>query len=381
MNFVYLFLVLATYCAPAQAYLFPKHLTKTYSSCMECTKLSQDNLHANWALTKPKNLLKSHRKIRVKSYSYTQQVTTKQLQEGVALFLHAPEAVVSITPLQKKSLPQLEFITPKRQIVPLKEASSFSNYDSIIQLKPELGYGAFILKSKPTRTQESNSYLLHVFDKYSSVYLEIELNSWHYYYGDEFIALISFQDNGDSYTIDDLSTNLISPDGEIFPLKLTQTKPNQFEARATLLSELNTRGENWSIEAEVIGKRKSGITRRTARGAFSYSIPSASLLSIKKISSKPLTFEVVLDVATASRYVLQSVLFKKEGLDKQRAVETNQSAQWLEPGIQTITFSFDNSNHLEEDTLSVGYFRLTDYGQLKTVYHYDHSIKLSELMD
>lgn len=62
-------------------------------------------------------------------------------------------------------------------------------------------------------------------------------------------------------------------------------------------------------------------------------------------------------------------------------IETSQSAQWLEPGIQTIKFSFDNSKQLEEDTLSVGYLHLTDYGQLKKVYQYNQPIQLSELMD
>ncbi|MGL5742352.1 MAG: DUF4785 family immunoglobulin-like domain-containing protein [Legionella sp.] len=105
------------------------------------------------------------------------------------------------------------------------------------------------------------------------------------------------------------------------------------------------------------------------------------MISIKKITSNPLTFEATIDVATASSYALQSVLYAKNTKGKEVTIETAKSARWLEPGKQTIKFSFDNSQHLAEDHLSIGYLHLTDYGQLKTVYQYDLPIKLSQLLD
>lgn len=120
---------------------------------------------------------------------------------------------------------------------------------------------------------------------------------------------------------------------------------------------------------------------RTARVAFSYAIPSASVLSIKKISTSPLTFEATVDVATPSRYGLQSVLFRKNNKDAPIPLESSQSALWLEPGHQIIQFSFDNSYNLAEDQLALGYFHLTDYGQLKMVYQHDKPVEIGQLMD
>ncbi|STY83189.1 Uncharacterised protein [Legionella quateirensis] len=80
------------------------------------------------------------------------------------------------------------------------------------------------------------------------------------------------------------------------------------------------------------------------------------MISVKKLSSKPLTFVATLDVATASRYALQSVLYRKNGKGEVTPIETSQRAQWLEPGKQVIQFTFDNSNQLADDSLYLGYF-------------------------
>ena len=140
-------------------------------------------------------------------------------------------------------------------------------------------------------------------------------------------------------------------------------------------------GENWYLEVNIRAELGQDIIRRAAHAAFSYSVPSASMLNVRKISSKPLTFVATLNVATASRYALQSVLYKKNGKGEVKPVETSQKAQWLEPGKQIIQFTFDNSSQLSDDILYLGYLRLIDYGQLKTVYQYNAPIKLTQLME
>lgn len=391
MKTTQLFILSALCFTQVHAYTLPQHPTKTYE-CDECDKLSHDTLHTNWSLPGTPFLDtadKDH-----KSYSYNQMVTAEQLHQGIKLSTRAPGAVVRITPLEKKAIPELELATPQNQLLSLKDASALyaqdealgeslltTEHQAMMQIKPELGFGTFTLKSKKTSANDANSYLLHVFDKYSLLYLQVEPHSLHYQYGDQFTATISLKDNDNDYALNEVNAALISADDQIVPLKLTRIKRNQFEASTTLLSELNTHGDNWYIEAEVLSEQDDGIVRRTARTAFSYSIPSASLLSIKKISSNPLTFAATIEVATASRYALQSVLFHKKSAGEPIPVETSQNAQWLAPGKQTIKFSFDNSKRLADDTLSVGYLHLTDYGQLKTVYQYDQPIKLSQFMD
>lgn len=392
MKTIHLFLM-STFCfTHAYAYTLPQHPTKAYE-CDECDKLSHDTLRAHWQIAETP--IQHNLNTAQKSYSYNQIITREQLQKGITLSTRAPGAIVRITPLQKKSVPRLDLQTPQNQHLSLKEASALYSQDEVMdesllaiehqtmaQLKPELGFGSFILKSATNSANDAENYLIHVFDKFSLLYLKVEPHAQHYQYGDQFSATISLKDNDAVYSPDDLNVSLVGTNDETIPLKLTQIKRNQFKVNTTLLSTLNTRGDNWYIDAEVLSEQDDGYVKRSARAAFSYSIPSASLLTIKKISSNPLTFAATIDVATASRYALQSILFRHATSDDTLIpLETAQSAQWLEPGKQTIKFNFDNSKHLTDDMLSVGYLHLTDYGQLKTVYHYDEPIKLSKLMD
>lgn len=374
----------------AHAFNLPRQPTKAYN-CDVCDKLSHENLQDKWEISsEPLNPKISNRQ---KSYSYKERITLEQLRAGVTVSTLAPGAVIRITPLQNKVIPGLELKTPANQLLSLKEASSLYSEDeafgneitstkhqTMIQIKTELGSGKFIIKSNDKDSTATDAYLISVFDKFSGTYMQVETDSLHYQYGDKLTATISLNDPDEYYTIDEISVSLIGPVGQIIPLTLTKFKRNQFKASTTLLSEINDHGENWYVEANII--TESGmIIRRSGHTAFSYSVPSASLISIKKLSSKPLTFVATLDVATASRYALQSVLFRRNGSGEAKPIETSQKAQWLEPGKQVIQFTFDNSNQLAEDSLSIGYLRLTDYGQLKTVYQYNQPIKLTQLVD
>ncbi|KTD72934.1 DUF4785 domain-containing protein [Legionella tucsonensis] len=381
-------------CAQVSAFTLPQNPVQSYD-CDVCATLSHESMQDSWKIGEfPLNETGSNIQ---KSYSYNQQVTASQLQQGINLAIHAPEAVVRIIPLQKnKSIPALELKDAKSsEFISLKDASSLYSQDEAIdeslrigshqimlQIKPELGMGNFIIKSKSKDSTNADSYLIHVFEKYSLIYLQIEPSALQYQYGDQFNALISLKDNIISYPVDDINATLVGPDNQTIPLKIKKIKRNLFQADALLSSVDNTHGGNWYIEVDVLcALGENNPIHRTGRAAFSYSIPSASLISIKKLSSAPLTFAATVEVATASRYALQSVLYTKNTQGADLPVETVQSAQWLEPGRQIIKFSFDNSARLAEDQLSVGYLHLTDYGQLKTVYQYDPPIKLSQLLD
>lgn len=381
------------YCLQANAYNLPQHPIKSYD-CTVCNTLSHENLQDRWQTAAvPLNNAGSNLQ---KSYSYTQRVTAAQLEQGILLPIHAPGAVVHITPLEDKAIPALELKSTSSQFMSLKDASSLYSQDeaidkslkigphqTMLQIKPELGLGNFIIKSKKTKSQnEASAYLINVFEKYSLIYLQVEPAALQYQYGDQFSATITLKDNEKSYPIESINATLTGPNDQSIPLKLKEIKRNQYQASAFLLSDVNTHGDNWYVEVDVITElEENSPTHRTGRAAFSYSIPSAGLVSIQKISSKPLTLTVTADVATASRYALQSILYKKNAQGENIPIEITQSAQWLEPGKQIIKFSFDNSEQLAEDQLSVGYLHLIDYGQLKPVYQYDLPIKLSQLLD
>ncbi len=391
MKTTHLVLMSAFCFSQTHAYNLPSQPIKAYE-CGGCSKLSHEKLHDKWSISEdPLNKKVTNLQ---KSFGYKERVTAKQLQAGVVVSTLAPGAVIRITPLQKKPVPQLLLKTSANKLMTLKDASSLYSQDEVsgdeffatkhqtlLQIKPELGAGKFIIKSKTLDEKNSNEYLINVFDKFSLLYLQVESDSIHYQYGDKLTATITLKDKDTDYSIDDIDLSLVGPKGQVAPLKLTRLKRNKFEAITILDSELNDHGENWYIEANIevdIGETR---IKRSGHTAFSYSIPSASLLTINKISSKPLTFKATMDVATASRYALQSVLFYKNSKGEIKPIETSQQAQWFESGKQVIQFTFDNSRQLSDDSLYLGYLRLLDYGQLKTVYQYNQPIKVTQLLE
>lgn len=375
-----------------QAFDLIAHPTKAYE-CDECSKLSRETIQDKWQISS-QSLDRSITNLQ-KSYSYKQQVTLEQLKQGIALYALAPGALIRINPLQGKTIPELTIKTATHKTMTLKDASVLysqddalahtllsSKHQTLLQLKDELGSGVFTLTSKSTAATDAKYYLISVFDKFSSVHLDLKTDVVHYQYGDKLRATLSLNDDFTNYSVDEVDATLISPVGERIPLKIKELENNVFEASILLSSEVNSRGENWYVDAGVQTLNQDDeLIRRSVHTAFSYAIPSATLINVKKIASKPLTFVATLHVATASRYALQSVLYSAGTDGKAKPIETSQKAQWLEPGLKLIQFTFDNVNQLADDSLYLGYLRLTDYGQLKTVYQYNQPIKLTQLVE
>ena len=255
------------------------------------------------------------------------------------------------------------------------------NHQALLQLKPKLGFGTFTLRGKINDKNINDSYMINVFDKFSLTYLEVSTDSLNYQYGNRVTGRISIQDEENEYSASQIEASLIGPLGQVTPMTITEKKPNQFEASALMDSEMNDHGENWYLEVTVDATFESGPVKRNGHTAFSYSIPSAAINSIKKTASQPLTLEAKVNVASASRYSLQSVLYTKNNKGTLKPLETSQTGQWLEPGINTVQFIFDNSSQLADDSLYLGSLRLIDYGQLKMVYQYSPLIQLTQLVE
>ncbi|KTD83003.1 DUF4785 domain-containing protein [Legionella waltersii] len=391
MKILNLFWIAGFCISQAQAFTLPRQPTKSYE-CNHCSQLSRDNLQDKWEINTQS--LNNDLSNAQKSYGYKELVNIEQFKKGIEVYTQSPGAVIRITPLQNKTIPQLLIKTPSNDTMSIKEASSLYSQDqelgdliaankhhTMLQIKPELGAGRFIIKTKEISPDNAQGYVISVLDKFSLTYLQVETDSIHYQYGDKVTATISLVNDVTVYDIDEVSARIVGPQNQSIPLKIRKVKPNVFEAQGLLNSESNDRGENWYLETDVESDNGQEIIRRSGHTAFSYSIPSASLISVKKLSSKPLTFVATIDVATASRYSLQSVLFQKTPKSSIRPIQTSQKAQWFEPGKHVIQFTFDNSHQLLDDNLYLGYLRLIDYGQLKTVYQFNPPIKLTQLVD
>ena len=192
------------------------------------------------------------------------------------------------------------------------------------------------------------------------------------------IATIILSDHESDYSIQSLYVTLISPEGTRIPLDMVQASPevpNVFKASTELLTKKSYQGENWYLETEVTSTDGTRTLKRQAHTAFSYSVPSAAIREIKTQSSKLLNFSATLEVATASRYALQAVLFKEQN-GKKIPVETVQAANWLEVGKQIINFSFTptlTKNY--NGRYYLGALTIMDYGQLKPVFEYNDFIQ------
>ncbi|STY83188.1 Uncharacterised protein [Legionella quateirensis] len=217
---------------PGTCTTLPRNLS--ILECDVCSQLSHENLQDKWSISnEPLNRTINNSQ---KSYGYKERISLEQLRAGVLITTTAPGAVVRITPMQNKLIPQLKIKTPKNQLLSLQEASALFSQDepfgdktlstkhqTMLQIKPELGFGTFILKSEEHSSNDADAYLINVYDKFSPTYLDVQTDSIHYQYGDKLTAKITLVDYID-HDIYDINASLIGPGGQYVPLKLSKVK-------------------------------------------------------------------------------------------------------------------------------------------------------------
>lgn len=389
----YLVILSALWAGQGLAFSLPDQVIHPYE-CESCDALSHDNLSSRWPTSQlPLGHDTMHSQ---KSNKYTLRVTLNDLTKGVALNTLAPGAVIRISPAHPDAALKLtmQLQTPDQHILPLKDASVlFAENEGLqesafagesitaLQLKPELGYGQFVLKSAPIQGHEQDTYIVHVFDQGSDAYLTVSTDKARYHYGDELVATFSLRDDAVGYPIDVITANLIAPDGTVRVLPLEKVAWDLYQSKIGLRSEKGYHGENWYIEAQVDTDVSGRNIKRQAHTAFSYTIPSAAVRSIKRgKTTEPFQFTANVDVATGSRYALQIVLFATNEKGKVVPIDTVQSAAWFTTGLHELSFGF-NPEHSSQYKAPyyLGALQLTDYGQLKAVYEYSQLIPLQQI--
>lgn len=395
MRLEHLIFVPALWIGQAQAFILPEQPLRAYE-CSHCESLSHDVLSAHWDLD---NALLGHDTLHGQnSKKYTIATTLEALQKGVSFNTLAPAALIRITAVNPENAvkPQFYLQTQSLKKMTLQEASSRYSQDAsgldaevtadtlaILQLKPELGFGKFVLQSKALNGHETDKYLIHVFDKFSSTYMRVETDKAHYQYGDKLITTISLRDDATGYPLDLVRAKLVTPDGKIIALAIKPIRSKLYKAKIPLLYEKAFQGENGYIEAEVETNIDGYNIKRQAHTAFSYAIPSAAIRSISLSNPKAAELWQVtaqLEVTTGSRYRLQAVLFATNDEGKRIPIETAQSAAWFSAGLQELVFSFDPKRaHQFKPPYYIGQLQLIDYGQLKPVFAYNDPINLNQL--
>ncbi|MBA2656061.1 MAG: DUF4785 family protein [Tatlockia sp.] len=378
------------------AFNLPNPLAIKAYECPKCRSSSQETMTISWPLS---SLNLDHDTLHQQSSrKYQIKVSLKQLQQGVSIHTLAPKALIRISPVNPQSTlkPTFQIKSTNSLKLSLMDASSLfakeeglketaftENTLAIAKLKPELGSGEFILSSPDktlTKAEAEDSYFIQVFDANSTTELSIRTDKARYQWGDNLKAIFSLHDKNTNHLIETIDVFLTNPEGEKIPLKPEPNEDGSYEVSYPLVSEKNDNGENWYITSSVsgmVGKRK---VERQSHSAFSYTIPSAALRSLKKNPEKAFGFTAEIEVATASRYALQAVLFGTDAQGKLHPIQTAQTASWLTEGLNNFNFSFDSNLKSDyKEPYYLGYLRLTDYGQHKPVYIYDEPIALSNL--
>ncbi|MDI9818567.1 MULTISPECIES: DUF4785 domain-containing protein [unclassified Legionella] len=378
--------------AQAQALTLPVQPVMPYD-CRDCESLPHEDLNSAW-YTEDKPLSEGviHKQI---SRKYQIKATLKELSTGVAIYTQASGAVIRIaaTNPAAKIKPDFYIKKPQGANLGLKQASvlfssdealnntAFAGESVVLKLKPELGSGKFIINIPSTQLKQDNElFIIHVYDKEAPAFLAVETDRARYHYGDELKVNISLHDDALSYPIDYINASLLSPEGEVTPLTLEQVHDNLYQASINLTSNKNGAGENWYVIVDASTLVDTQVIKRQAHTAFSYVIPSASLLKVSRQGKEPFSFSADLEVATGSRYALEAVLFGSDSGGNIHPIETVQSASWLPAGTHHLNFSFDSD--LKTDYKApyyLGYLHLIDFGQLKPVYEYNTPIELTAL--
>lgn len=367
----------------AQAFTITEQTPRPYD-CSTCETLSHEPLSARWLLKN--NAVEDVPSNKMSSRQYAFYTTGAALKAGLPIMLDAPEAVIRMTPTSPQSLMNSQFFIQSQQgqIIPLENSNAINLLsdadnplalnrasDFITQLKPELGSGHFILKSQSHDLQDNEQVQVTILHHSDNAYLSIETDRSMYVYGNPINITVTSSGKIAGNPVINVEAEIVSPTNEHYPLSLSRLDTTTYQATATLLNEVNSSGENWSIFAEATAMDKNGkILKSKIRTAFSYAIPSGIIKSVAQDLKDPMTYHLILDVATGSRYAINAVLANQDDSNQSVPLEMVQIANWFEPGEHPVTVTFSSDELKTYQHLGLSQLEVLDYGQLRKVFEY-----------
>lgn len=381
-------------CAISTAFaaVLPQSPVTAYD-CDSCEKLSRVPLSYSWATDAQSLTFQKALKARP-SKSLQRVITLAELRRGINLHTHADGAIVRVSVQKSKghaALATLRIQTPDGvEHAPSEVAdvhtpgAGLAGADehalpTVLVLHKNAGHGKFVLKSTDTALDEATPVFVHVYDRYSDISLQVSTEKEHYYFGEDLVVKVRMDEGDDTLPIDYMTLTLRSPEGETWSLSFYEVDEGLYEARMPLPEARNSHGENWYVEVLAESWLEEDTVSLSTHIAFSCSIQSGAVRSIRQTGSSPTLLETEIEVATASRYGLQAVLFGTGADGKRYPVSINQTAQWLEPGKHTLALQMSVPEDRKAGApWSVGYLQLTDYGQYKPVYRFDGLLPLTE---
>jgi Domain of unknown function (DUF4785) central domain/Domain of unknown function (DUF4785) C-terminal domain/Domain of unknown function (DUF4785) N-terminal domain len=352
--------------------------------CKNCPPLSQQALQAQWAI-EDKPLIQAP-PTPVKSASWKKIISGADLLKGISIDTFGPQAVIRLSPLQANAVqgnvsPLLYVRTESGEKASLQERGQLLAADSlplgaeaaaqtvVWQIEKSLGNGRFIFFAEDSRIDPKAQWQVSVYDKWSSLYLQVETDKTHYQLGDTLTLTAALLDDSRYYPIDRFDAYVETPLGKSYPVTMEEVKPQVYKGTLRLRDTQITQGENWNIEVLCHLNKGDKIVVRHAHTVFSYSVPSARIASYKAVSLQNLQFLASVHTAKASRYSLQAVVFAQNTEGRNVPVQLIQSSRWIEKGDGEIVFSVD-PDKLQgwKPPYYLGNIRLLDLAQLKPVF-------------
>lgn len=299
---------------------------------------------------------------RTASREYWVAVEAAELVRGIELFTTAPGALVRLQPAGRtdgRSIDprDLTLVAPDGRELAVPEAAEalasaeqlaaadapFVEGTSAFRLNDALGAGRFLLRAAEPA---AGRYVVHVFDRGSTLALVVESARANYLAGEELALGARFFDGDGVLAAERLDGFVVSPAGRVIPIAVRRAPDGGFAASATLPGEVESGAEGlWELVASARGVAGGKTVLRSARVAFAVATPTARLdgsAELQALRRGEVAVRCGVEAVVAGRYELRGVLWGADARGVARPAAVAHTAAWLEAGAGSgLTLRFD----------------------------------------
>ena len=320
--------------------------------------VEQHTVHFSQAISPNLQLATDKQGYETQSDEYWFEVTGKELNEGIALDISQPGALIrlsgknspddillndgTIDPMDielyqgknKLSSPFKQTVSQQQ----LATANIFPN-SSAVKLDKAMGKGQFQLRVK-SKLSSNQRYIINVKEKNSPHKLQLSTERMSYISGEQVHLEAKFKHSDGLIPGARHQAFIKMPSGEKHPVILAETDSgyrvnvpeSMEEQRPGLLYELH-------LESQVSDK---GLhIRRNAKFAFALAQPTAKMA--QEISVNPDNAKVSLTIASEGRYEISGLVYGTNKEGKSQPFMLSRSAYYLPAGDHQVALEFDKS--------------------------------------
>lgn len=349
--------------------------------------LSREAVSMSWAAQGP--ISTAVQNFVGQSREYYVEVSGDELNAGVAIHTTSPRALVRVQPLGGGAQRDTGAIHPGSLVVSdpagrvfasgsgmdmlvtadkLNKADiPFADGTSAFRLRADRGAGTF--KVRAGDVQGAARYLINVVEPDSRIVLAMQTDAPNYLHGQQLTIMPELQEQEQEqdrgrmsrHALEKLEGVVVSPAGRIFPVSFKVDKDGRVRARLQLDADETPAQGLWEVQASGDAQVRGQTVKRSLRVAFAVALPVARLDGSATVVNEPGSVGVRLgvQVGAAGRYETRGLLYGMVG-GALKPLAVGHSAQWLEPGNQSLVLLYDAALLAE----ATGPFELRDLNLL-----------------